>query len=121
MAATLRDTLQSLRESSGLDMVAVVGSDGLLVDSSHAPDVDAESLSALAASGLLMMDAVGREIRQGRAKQAILEYDQSLVVLTPLDDELLLVAIAHGEANLGRIRLVLRRALPDVSSAVGSL
>ena len=121
MSENLSDTLQSLRDAGGLDLVAVVGSDGLLIDSSQAPDVDAESFSAVAASGLLMMDALGRELNQGTAKQAILEYDHSVAILTPLAEELVLIALARGDSNLGRVRLVLRRAMDDVTGAVSAL
>lgn len=121
MAGTLRETLQSLREAGGFDMVAVVGADGLPIEATHAPEIDADSLAALAASGLLMMDAVGQELGQGPALQAILEYQQSLVILEPVERDLVLMAVAHGEANLGRVRLVLRRAQPDVLDAVQAL
>jgi predicted regulator of Ras-like GTPase activity (Roadblock/LC7/MglB family) len=121
MSGTLSDTLQSLREAGGLDLVAVVGSDGLMIDSSHVPDIDAESLSALAASGLLMMDAMGRELEQGIAKQAILEYEHSVAILTPLQEDLVLMALARGDSNLGRVRLVLRRGLADVNQAVSAI
>ena len=121
MAGTLRDTLQSLRDAGGFDLVAVVGADGLPIEATHTPEIDADSLAALAASGLLMMDAVGQELQQGPASQAILEYQHSLVILEPLEHELVLMAVARGEANLGRVRLVLRRAAPDITQAVQSL
>ncbi|HEX3723022.1 MAG TPA: roadblock/LC7 domain-containing protein [Nitrolancea sp.] len=121
MSGTLSDTLNSLREAGGLDLVAVVGSDGLMIDSSHVPDIDAESLCALAASGLLMMDAMGRELEQGIAKQAILEYETSVAILTPLQEDLVLVALTRGDSNLGRVRLVLRRGLSEVNQAVSQI
>jgi len=121
MSGDLSQTLNNLREAGGLDLVAVVGSDGLLIDSSQSPDVDAESFSAMAASGLLMMDAMGRELDQGPAKQAILEYDHSVAILTPLADELVLIALARGDSNLGRVRLVLRRSMDEVAGAVSAI
>ncbi|MGA7672218.1 MAG: roadblock/LC7 domain-containing protein [Nitrolancea sp.] len=121
MSGDLSQTLNNLREAGGLDLVAVVGSDGLLIDSAQAPDVDAESFSAVAASGLLMMDAMGRELDQGAAKQAILEYDHSVAILTPLADELVLIALARGDSNLGRVRLVLRRSMDEVAGAVSAI
>lgn len=117
----LGDALRSLRESSGLDLVAVVAADGLLVDSAHAPDIDADSISAVAASGLLMMDALGHELGQGAAKQAILEYDGSLVVLTPLAEDLLLVAVSRSDANLGRLRLAIRRSVAEIAGELATI
>ena len=120
MAGTLTDVLQGLRQGGGFDMVAVVGADGLPIDSCNAPDMDPDSLAALAASGLLMMDAIGQELRQGKATQAILEFERSLVVLEPVQHDLVLMAVANGESNLGRVRLVLRRALPEVAQSISA-
>jgi len=121
MVGSLGEALQTLRDASGLMMASVVGADGLMIDSAHAPDVDAESFSAFAASGLLMMDALGQELGEGSARQAILEYGSSVVMLTPLQEELLLVTVAKGEANLGRMRLTVRRFVDQVSSALATV
>lgn len=121
MSGALGEALQSLQRTGGLDMVAVVGADGLMLDAAHAPEIDAESLSALAASGFMLMDAMGYELEQGRARQAILEYEQRLVILMPLDEELMLVAVSHGDSNLGRIRLLLRRSLDEISAGVAAI
>lgn len=121
MAESLGETLQALRDASGLAMAGVVGADGLLIESAGAPEIDAESLCAVAASGLLMMDSLGQELKEGSARQAILEYGGSVVVLTPLNEELLLVTVSRGEANLGRVRLIVRRFVDQVNSAVATL
>ena len=121
MVGSLGDALQALRDASGLVMASVVGADGLMIDSAQTADIDAESFSAFAASGLLMMDALGQELGEGSARQAILEYGNSVVMLTPLQDELLLVTVARGESNLGRMRLVVRRFVEQVSSAVATV
>lgn len=121
MAGTLTDVLQGLRQAGGFEMVAVIGADGLPIESCNTPTIDADSLAALAASGLLMMDAIGQELQQGSATQAILEYQHSLVVIEPVQQDLVLMAVATGESNLGRIRLVLRRALPEVAQAISAL
>lgn len=121
MSESLGDALQALRDASGFSLVSIVGSDGLLVESASDPDVDAESFSAVAASGLLMMDSLGQELREGSAKQAILEYGNSVVLLTPLDDDLLLVTVASGDTNLGRARLIIRRFVNQISSAVAAI
>jgi len=121
MSDSLGETLQNLRDTSGLTVAAVVGADGLLIEAAAAPDVDAESICAVAASGLLMMDALGQELSEDGAQQAILEYGGSVVVLTPLDDDLLLVTVSRGEATLGRVRLMVRRFVNQISSAVAAI
>ncbi|MBX5443741.1 roadblock/LC7 domain-containing protein [Sphaerobacter sp.] len=121
MTGSLGQALQALRDASGLLMVSVVGADGLVVEAAADPGVDVESLSAMAVSGLLMMDALGQELEEGSARQAILEYGESVVILTPLDDDLLLVTVARGDFNLGRMRLIIRRFVDQISSAVAAI
>src|SRR5579875_3931415 len=106
MDESLGEILRGLRETNGLSLVSVVGADGLLVESSQVPNLDGETLSATAASGLLMLDGLASEIGGGPARLAMIEYDEGVVLLTPLDDDLLLVAVAQAESNLGRLRLV---------------
>jgi len=62
MTGSLGQALQALRDASGLQMASVVGADGLVVEAAAESGVDAESLSAMAVSGLLMMDALGQEL-----------------------------------------------------------
>ncbi|MFO7271072.1 MAG: roadblock/LC7 domain-containing protein [Sphaerobacter thermophilus] len=121
MTGSLGQALQALRDASGLQMASVVGADGLVVEAAAESGVDAESLSAMAVSGLLMMDALGQELGEGSARQAILEYGESVVILTPLDDDLLLVTVARGDFNLGRMRLIIRRFVDQISSAVAAI
>lgn len=121
MAGSLGEALQALRDASGLVVASVVGADGLLIEAAHSPEIDAETFSAMAASGLLMMDALAQELGEGSARQAILEYSQSTVILTPLDDDLLLVTVAQGDTNIGRMRLIIRRFVDQISSAVAAI
>ena len=104
------DVLQRMRDEYGLDLVAIVGTDGLLVESAHDPVLDAESVAANAVSGLLMMEALGRELGGVSARQAIVEFDEHVVLVTPLGQDTALVVVAAGSANLGRLRLAVRRA-----------
>jgi predicted regulator of Ras-like GTPase activity (Roadblock/LC7/MglB family) len=118
MSVALGGSLRELKEAAGLSLVSVVSSDGLVIESAHDPDADAEAVATVAASGLLMMDSLGRELNQGPAKDVILEYEENLVILSPLNEDLLLVAVGDGSTNLGRVRLLLRRSLSKVGEAV---
>jgi uncharacterized protein len=118
MTVALGDALRDLKVAGGLDMVTVVSSDGLVIESSHEVSIDADAVGAVAASGLLMLDAIGRELGQGQAREAILEYDRNLIVLSPLSDDLMLVVLSRGDSNIGRTRLILRRWIPTVIQAI---
>ena len=106
----ISDILHRMREEYGLELAAIVGTDGLLVESAHDPGLDAESVAANAVSGLLMMEALSRELGDASARQAIVEFDEHVVLVTPLGQDTALVVVAAGTANLGRLRLAVRRA-----------
>jgi predicted regulator of Ras-like GTPase activity (Roadblock/LC7/MglB family) len=118
MTVALAAALSELRESAGLDLASVVSHDGLVIESAHNDEIDAEAVATVAASGLLMMDSLGRELQQGPARDVILEYENNLVILSPLNDDLLLVTVGSGNSNLGRVRLLIRRSLDKLNHAV---
>jgi predicted regulator of Ras-like GTPase activity (Roadblock/LC7/MglB family) len=118
MSVALEAALNELKESAGLELASVVSHDGLVIESSHNDEIDAEAVATVAASGLLMMDSLGRELQQGAAKDVILEYENNLVILSPLNDDLLLVTVGSGNSNLGRVRLLIRRSLDKLNLAV---
>jgi predicted regulator of Ras-like GTPase activity (Roadblock/LC7/MglB family) len=121
MAQGLTESLHELQTSNGLELAAVVGSDGLVVESASVPSVDAEEVCAMAASGLLMMDALGRALAGGSAHNAILEFEGHTAMLAPLDNDNLLVLLAGGDANLGRMRIVMRRAMDNLREGLESV
>lgn len=116
----LNELIQQLRDVDGIDLAAVVGNDGLLLASSAAEGIDGEAVGAVSASGLLVAEALGRELERGGIRQTTLEYEQGLVLLTPLDPDVALLVLARPDANLGRLRLLTRRARGELLSAVSA-
>jgi predicted regulator of Ras-like GTPase activity (Roadblock/LC7/MglB family) len=114
----LNELLQQLRDIGGIDLAAVVGNDGLVLASSAAEGIDAEAVGAVAASGLLLAEALGRELERGAAVQTIIEFADGMALLMPLDPDVALLVLARPDANLGRLRLVTRRARADLMRAV---
>jgi predicted regulator of Ras-like GTPase activity (Roadblock/LC7/MglB family) len=115
----LSGLLEQLQMNHGLQLAAVVGMDGLVVDSASDGNVDAEMLAAVAAPGLLMMSELARELNEDIAQLTTMEYAQHVVVLLPLNDDSLLVAVAEaGSMNLGQLRIVLRRSTDAFRTAL---
>lgn len=118
--ARLGELIQQLRDIGGIDLAAVVGNDGLLLASSAAEGIDAEAVGAVGASGLLVAEALGRELERGGITQTTLEFENGLVLLTPLDPDVALLVLAQPDANLGRLRLLTRRARGELLRAVSA-
>lgn len=114
----LHELIQQLRDLGGIDLAAIVGNDGLLLASSAADGVDAEAVGAVSASGLLLGEALGRELNRGGVTQTTLEFEYGMILLTPLDPDVALLVLARPDANLGRLRLLTRRAKGDLLKAV---
>lgn len=111
MGSDLAGLLADLQSSHGLKMIAVVGGDGLVVESAANHDCDAEAVAAVAANGLLMMGELGQELGEGSAEITTLEYPGHTVLLTPLDTDNLLIMVTDGKAlNLGQLRIMMRRS-----------
>lgn len=118
--ARLNELIQQLRDIGGIDLAAVVGNDGLLLACSAAEGIDGEAVGAVSASGLLVAEALGRELERGGITQTTLEYEHGMVLLTPLDADVALLVLARPDANLGRLRLLTRRARGELLRAVSA-
>ncbi len=116
----LNELIQQLRDIDGIDLAAVVGNDGLLLASSAGEGIDSEAVGAVSASGLLVGEALGRELERGGITQTTLEFEHGLVLLTPLDPDVALLVLARPDANLGRLRLLTRRARGELLQAVNA-
>lgn len=116
---TLAELVEKLQREQGLDAALVVTTDGLLVEGATSSDLDSEAVAANAVSGLLMLESLGRELKS-QPRQAIIEFDQHLVLVAPLDPDTALVLVASGSANLGRLRLALRRTAPLLQQALAT-
>ena len=118
----LSGLLQELQSNHALQMAAVVGLDGLLVDSASDGNIDAEMVSAVAAPGLLMMSDLANELNEGMAQLTTLEFENHVAVLMPLTEDALMIAVAEsGAMNLGQLRIVLRRSMDQLRQALDAI
>jgi predicted regulator of Ras-like GTPase activity (Roadblock/LC7/MglB family) len=121
MESELGGLLAELQSSHNLKLIAVVGADGLLVESAAGHDCDAEAVSAVAANGLLMMGELGQELGDGAAEVTTLEFSGHTVLLSPIDEDNLLVLVTEGKSlNLGQLRIMMRRSGNRIRDAYSS-
>ncbi len=118
---SLATLLGRLQVAGGVDLVAVVSSDGFLIEAAHSEEMDAEEFAAVATNGLMVAKAIGLEIARGMIDSAIFEYDGGTVVINTLDDDLVLILLANPGINLGRLRLLARRYREELVAAAGTI
>jgi predicted regulator of Ras-like GTPase activity (Roadblock/LC7/MglB family) len=122
MANSLEELLGYIQSRNALNIVAVVGMDGLVIGAATSGDLDAEAIAAVAAPGTLMMSDLAQELGQQTTNFATLEYGGYTVAIAPLnEDSLLVVVAAAGALNLGQLRIVMRRNIDRVRDAVAAL
>lgn len=118
---SLSTLLGRLQVAGGVDLVAVVSSDGFLIEAAHEDGMDAEEFAAVATNGLMVAKAIGLEIARGNVDSAIFEYDGGTVVINALDEDLVLILLANPGVNLGRLRLLARRYRDELLEAAGAV
>jgi predicted regulator of Ras-like GTPase activity (Roadblock/LC7/MglB family) len=117
MTAELTRLLRKMQTTDGMDLVAVITMDGLVIDSAGRAAFDAQQVAAAACNGLLMARALGGELDRGLPVQAIIEFEHGLLLMEPLDEDLGLILLAPREANLGRLRLMARKYSQELLQA----
>jgi predicted regulator of Ras-like GTPase activity (Roadblock/LC7/MglB family) len=104
MSGTLRTLLGQFRALDSVELAALAGTDGLLIESTARTGLDVDAICAVASNGLAMAEALGREINKGGAVQTVLEYDQGLILLEPVSDDAMLLILTNSRDQLGRLR-----------------
>ena len=106
---TIRDVVEALGRSGGVDAVVVVGRDGLPIDSRVANGVDAESVAALLPSAIKHMAELGDAGGRGDFTTAVIEFGRGLAIVAVLNAEALLIVLVQPATNVGALLFDLRR------------
>jgi hypothetical protein len=117
----LGELLGRFRALESIELAAVVAHDGLLIESVASPDVDVDAVCAVASNGLAMAEALGREIDKGSTLQAMLEYEQGLVVLEPINSEAMLLLVANVPDEIGHVRFLVALHRDELVEAVDAI
>ncbi|MGH7607807.1 MAG: roadblock/LC7 domain-containing protein [Gemmatimonadales bacterium] len=107
--ATIRDVVEALSRSSGVDAVVVVGRDGLPIDSRVANGVDADNVAALLPAAIKHIAELGEAGGRGEFGTAVLEFGRGLAVVAVLHADALLVVLVRPATNVGSLLFDLRR------------
>lgn len=115
---TIRDLVSTLRQFDGVQAAAVLGRDGLLIDSEANAGVDSEQIAAHVPSILQFADDLGGAAQIGALRTAVLEHVESTVVLSTLSAEVVLLVQLAPTANLGALLYDLRRHRAGLATLV---
>ncbi|NJN16741.1 MAG: roadblock/LC7 domain-containing protein [Oscillochloris sp.] len=121
MSSKLRNLLGRFQMIESVELAAVVATDGLLIESVAMPGVDVDAICAVASNGLAMAEALGREIDKGGSIQTMLEYEQGLVLIEPINAEAMLLLLANTRDDLGYVRFLVTKHREPMIEALSEI
>ena len=115
----LKVLLTEFTNIPGVNTACLVGRDGLLLHSVTLSDTDAEMVGAIASSGFGASEAMGKQLQKGMMSMTMVEYNNGPIMLSPVGTEAFLVIIADKDANLGMIRLKIKKHSKEIEQSAG--
>lgn len=113
----IMSVLERLSDSLGGDIsgAVAVSSDGIVLASRMASDVNADRVGAVAATMIGVTKRVSGELKIGATEEAIIKSDNGMFMVLPAGSQSLLAINLRQGANLGMVRLEAR----DAANAIG--
>lgn len=115
----LKELLGEFTNIPGVNTACLVGRDGFLLHSVALSGLDSEMIGAIASSGFGASEAMGNQLEKGKMSMTMVEYENGPVMLAPVGSEAFLVIVADKDANLGMIRLKIKKHSRDIEQKAG--
>ena len=112
----LRGILEELLRVEGVTAAMVVGRDGFAIEAVSSGSVETDSVAAIAASSVTAAEAMGETLKLGAMGTILLEYELGPVAVTPAGPDAVLAVVGNQRANLGRVRVEMRKVRQAVAS-----
>lgn len=124
----LDQILSEVMQIKGVSSVAILDSNGDVIDSVSKTGHDFDKISGLVMEGIQSSRTLAGMLEEGKLQQTVLEYEQGPVVLNPLysaesnahQDSPIAVVVLDSSNSLGRARLKLGKLLPQIAEMVAN-
>ena len=107
--------LNTLLGLQGVSAIAVVGTDGFVIDSEMNAEIDIDMLGAVISTGFGSTEIMASELKLGKINQNIIECDEGKILLSRCGDVILGV-ITNPDAAIGNIRYNIMKVISDLAS-----
>jgi len=107
--ATSDEILKNILKVEGSEAAMAVGRDGLTLASAGRTNIDMEAIGAVSSSTLGAAEVLGGELDSGNLDQVLMTFEKGIVVLETLGRDVILVVFARSNANLGMLRLTIKK------------
>ena len=115
----LDDIMQNALSSiSGLEAVAVVSLDGLIMTSALPPEIDESRVAAMTAAILGLGERTAQEMNRGILDQIYIKGENGYVMIMAIGDIAVLTALADKHAKLGLLFVMLKRTAQQIEKVL---
>ena len=114
----LRTLIEGLAARPEVTGVALVSTEGLLIDHTLPATLDGDALAALAITVLRQMHELGSAAGRGSAASAVIEFEGGPAIVGSMEAGSSLVVLAKADADLGDLLYLIRRYRPAVADAL---
>lgn len=101
--------LRTFTSIPGVRATAIVGRDGLVIESSPGSGIDMDALGALASTGVVSMETVGRDFGKGDLDIVISEFTGGTIIMCSLSRKEILAMVTDPNCPIGKIRYEVKR------------
>jgi predicted regulator of Ras-like GTPase activity (Roadblock/LC7/MglB family) len=116
---SLTKVLKELQNSSpGVEASALISSDGLMIASALAQDMDSTRIAAMTATLLSLGTRAATELRRGDVSEVIVRGEQGYAVMLSAGRGALLLVLAGESTPLGLIFFDMREAVKDIKAVL---
>ena len=114
----IKEVLNKLIAVQGIESAVCVGRDGFVIEAAAGAGADVDAIGAMVATGLGSAESVGKELNVGALDQAMMEYNQGVIVMTGIGEEAILSVVASTDASLGNVRLQVRKRRKELAEII---
>jgi len=114
--ANTKQILTALTTVDGINTAVCVGRDGFVIDSAASAGTDVDAIGAMVSTGLGSAESVGNELNVGKLTQAMMEYDNGVIVMTAIGVDAILAVVAEDNASLGNVRMQVKKRKRDLEA-----
>jgi predicted regulator of Ras-like GTPase activity (Roadblock/LC7/MglB family) len=108
----------ALNTVSGVEAVAVVSLDGLIMTSALPVDVDESRVAAMTAAILGLGERTAQEMNRGVLDQIYIKGANGYVMILAIGDMAVLTALADKHAKLGLLFVLLKRVAQQIEAVL---
>jgi len=114
----LHRILADMVKLEGVNVVAVVGRDGFVIEHMSNIKMDADALGAMASTSVGTSEAMGLELGKGGFDQVLVELENGPIMLSLISENEILAIVAAKGSNIGRIRYEARKNKDRIVAAL---